>query len=183
MAEKRGKRRFLTIIGILVIIVLIVVGAKIFGSKAPIKPMILNAIELRQTTEPLKKANMISELDDLVSQADNAHVTEQWEALVECLATGCHDGLYSEFILAIALEYQDKLPHSALIINIISTNRYWGSESVIEFSRAMTLVDEDIQKLDSRKIEKKWDEIVECNGVCAEKNDLVFDLVGLIMQA
>ncbi len=173
----------LSALGIIVFLSAVVLGFKILGSNAPINPIISDTIDLRNAEDPVRKAQLITELDDLVQQAENEDVSEQWSRMTSCLATSCPDEAYFDMILVTVAVYENKIPQSALLINLIATNKYWGDpEQVIEFSKAMSTADEQVNELDSRNAAKIWSEIVACNAVCPERNDLFFDLINVIVR-
>lgn len=169
--------------GFLILLFGIIVVAKILGSDAPIKPIILNGIELRNADDPVQKAELVSLLDELVQQAENEDLSDQWYRMTKCLSDGCPDGAYFDLVLATAAIYEEDLPQSPILINLIATNKYWSDpEQVVEFSRAMTLADDQVHELKSRRADSVWSDIVECNAVCDEKNDLFFELIEIIVK-
>lgn len=184
MAVSRGVGSYiLAILGIVVVIGAIFLIAKIVGGNAPIKPIIQYSIELRNTNDTVKKSELISKLDELIQQAENDDLTEQWQRMTGCLGTSCPDEAYFDLVLVVVSVYEADIPHSATIINLIATNKYWGDpEQIVEFSKAMTLADDQIRDLKNRSSEKTWQEIVACNAVCPERNDLFFELIGNILQ-
>ncbi|OYT32886.1 hypothetical protein DRJ22_00490 [Candidatus Woesearchaeota archaeon] len=182
--EKRGRKRIvLSIIGVIIFFITIIAIASILGSNTPVKPMITTTIKLRTATEPVTKSQLISSLDTYVAQAENPTLTEQWNRVVNCLGEGCPDEAFSDTIFVLCSEYKKDLPHCKLIMNIIATNRFWNNtERVLEFSKAMTTADKTINEIGNRRITKTWDEIIKCNGKCAEKNDLLFKLIDEIIK-
>lgn len=184
MTVARGVGNTLMAIGgLLILLFAIVVLAKVLGSDAPIKPIILHGIELRNTDDAVQKAELVSLLDDLVQQAENDDLSDQWYRMTKCLSDGCPDDAYFDLVLATAAIYEEDLPQSPVLINLIATNKYWGDpEQVVEFSRAMTLADDQIRELKSRRADTVWSDIVECNAVCDERNDLFFELIGIVVE-
>jgi hypothetical protein len=86
-------------------------------------------------------------------------------------------------VLVTVAQFEDQIPESAVLINIIATAKYWGNpEHLLDFSKAMSMANEQIELLDNRKVEKLWQLVVECNNACPEKNDLYFELIGTIVQ-
>ena len=87
--EKRGKRRIIApVLGIIIFIIIIAAIASILGSNAPVKPIITSTIELRATDEPIKRSQLISNLDSYMAQAANPVLTEQWNKVISCLGQG-----------------------------------------------------------------------------------------------
>ena len=80
MSVARGVGRYvLSALGILLIIVAIVLAASLIASDAPVKPIIYKSIDLRNATDPVKKARLITDLEDLVAQTKNEAVINQWK--------------------------------------------------------------------------------------------------------
>ncbi len=172
-----------SVIGILIILAAVVVIAKVMGSDAPYRPIIYKTIELRKAASPVEKANLITNIDDLVVQADSVEVKDQWDRMMQCLATACPDEAYLDMVLVTVAAFEQDIPESAVLINVIATAKYWGDPNhLLDFSKALSIANDQIESLDNRKAEKVWEQIVECNGVCPEKNDLYFDLIGIIVQ-
>ncbi len=184
MAVSRGIGTVLvSLLGIAIVLAAVVIIASVLGGEAPIKPLIYKTSELRKATDPVEKANLITAIDDLVVQAENDEVTAQWDRMMGCLATACPDEAYLDMVLVTVAAFEEDIPESALLINIIATAKYWGdSEHLLDFSKALSIANEQIDTLDDRKAQKIWEQIVECNNVCPEKNDLYFDLIGAIVQ-
>jgi len=184
MSVQRGFGSIIAaIIGIVILAVTVVIIVKVMTGEPPIKAIIYKTSELRRATAPLERANLITDLDDLVVEANNDDVKEQWDRMTQCLAAGCPDEAYLDMILVTVAAFEQDIPESALLINIIATAKYWDKpENLLDFSKALSIANEQIQSLDNRKIEKIWTQIVECNGVCPEKNSLYFELIGAIVQ-
>ncbi len=182
--EKKGaKRVILPVLGVMILFIAVVVIAGIFGSDAPIKPILTSVIEARAETDPVQRSKLISNLDDYVKQSENPVLTEQWNKVLGCLGTRCPDEAFSDTIFVVAKEYQNEFPKSDLIMNIIAINRFWNDpERVLEFSKATTTVDKAISEIGNRRILNTWKEIVDCNGKCPEYNDLFFKLIDEIIK-
>ncbi len=173
----------LSVVGIVILLIAVLVGAKVLGSNAPVKPIINYGIELRSTDDPVRKAELVSLLDELIQQAENEDLSDQWFRMTKCIAQSCPDDAYFDLVLVTAAVYEKHLPQSDVLINLIATNKYWSDpEQVIEFSKAMTLADEQIAEMKNRRAENIWDDIVDCNAECPERNDLFFELIGVIVQ-
>ena len=67
------------------------------------------------------------------------------------------------------------------MINVIAAHRYWKSDEVIEFSKAVSIADDQIVSLKDKKAQKAWSEILACTD-CSNRNDLFFVLLGEIVQ-
>ena len=184
MAVQRGLSTVIfSILGILIIVVAVVVIVSVMKSEPPVKSIIYKSIELRKATEPVERANLISSMDDLVAESDEQEVKDQWDRMMQCLATSCPDEAYLDMILVTVAAFEQDIPESAVLINIIATAKYWGdAEHLLDFSKAMSIANEQIELLKDRKSEKLWQQVVECNNACPEKNDLYFELIGTIVQ-
>lgn len=184
MAVQRGLSGvFVSIVGIIILLVAVVVIAKVLGSDAPIKPLIYKSLELRKAEGSVERAGLISSLDDLVVQSDNEEVQAQWDRMTSCLGSSCPDEAYLDMILVVVANFEDELPESGLLVNIIATAKYWDdSEHLLDFSRALSIANEQIDSLDSKRARKAWDAVVDCDNVCPEKFDLYFDLIEAVVQ-
>ncbi|VVB81702.1 Uncharacterised protein [uncultured archaeon] len=184
MAVQRGIGTVVfSIVGIVIIIAAVVIILLVFKSAPPAKELIYKTIDLRRAADPVDKANLISALDDLVAQSKSTDVKDQWDRMMQCLSSTCPDEAFLDMSLVTVATFENDVPESALLVNVIATSKYWGNaEHLLEFSKALSMANEQIQLLDDRKVEKLWQQIVECNNVCPEKNDLYFELIKTIVQ-
>jgi len=184
MSVQRGIGSIIAgIIGIVVLVLAVVIIVNVMTGEPPVKSLIYKSLELRKAQNPVDKADLISSIDELVADTDNAEIKDQWDRMTKCLSTNCPDEAYLDMVLVTVASYESDIKESALLINIIATAKYWGdNEHLLEFSKALSIANEQIALLENRKAEKAWEEIVKCNGVCPEKNDLYFDLIATIVQ-
>jgi len=184
MAVSRGiSNMILSIVGVIIFLGVIIIIAKMLGSDAPVRPILYKGIELRSATNPVDKAELITTIDGLVIQAKSDEIKDQWDRMLPCLSTACPDEAYLDFALVTIAAYEEEIPESIVLINVIATGKYWNNpDRLLEFSKALTLANEQVESLKNRKAEKIWDDIVECNGECSEKNDLYFDLIKTIIK-
>ena len=184
MAVQRGFSSVIfAVLGIVIIVVAVAVIFSLLVGEPPVKGIIYKSIELRKSTEPVERANLIQSLDDLVTEADNQDVKDKWNRMMQCLASSCPDEAYLDMILVTVASFEEEIPESAVLVNIIATAKYWGNpERLLDFSKAMSMANEQIEKLDDRKAVKLWQQVVECNNACPEKYDLYFELIGTIVQ-
>lgn len=184
MAVQRGFSTVIfSILGIIIIVAAVMVIVKVMSGEPPVKPIIYKSIELRKATDPVDRANLISNLDDLVAESDSTEVKDQWDRMTKCLSTSCPDEAYLDMVLVTVAAFEKDIPESALLINIIATAKYWGDpEHLLEFSKALSIANEQVTETQDRKIEKAWEEIVKCNNACPEKNDLYFDVIATVVQ-
>lgn len=184
MTVSRGVSAILiSIVGIIIILVAVFAIASMLGSNAPVKPIIAKTIQLKQATEPVEKAKLITDLDDLITQTENKELKDQWDRMMGCLSTSCPDEAFLDMVLVTVANYEQELPESALLINIIATAKYWGNqEHLLEFSKALSMANDQVDELQNKNARKQWQQIVECNGTCPEKNDLFFNIIETIAQ-
>ncbi len=172
-----------SILGIIIIVAAVIIIIKVMSSEPPVKEIIFKSIELRKATGPVDRANLISALDDLVAASKSSEVKDQWDRMTKCLGTACPDEAYLDMVLVTTAAFEKDIPESALLINIIATAKYWGNpEHLLEFSKALSIANEQVQASKNRKVEKAWEEIVKCNNACPEKNDLYFDVITTVVQ-
>ncbi|MBW3019127.1 hypothetical protein KY329_03010 [Candidatus Woesearchaeota archaeon] len=184
MAMAKGIGKIVAIFGaVLIIIIGIIIISKVAGGTPPVKSIILKTIDLRTSSaDSVKKAQLVSALDTLVAQANDANIEEQWTRMTECLAAQCPDDAFFDMVFVATNEHQTDINNADLILNLLVVNRYWGSEEVVEFSKSLSEVDTQLQELNNRKAKSIWDDIVECNNACADKNGLYFELIRNIAE-
>ena len=142
--------------------------------------IILNIIKLRTESQTLSRSQLITETDDMVKSTKDRSLMGEWSTLTQCLPQGCPDDDYLNFIGLVT--QQMDIPNRDLIQNIIITYRYWGTDEIVRFSKAMTAVTRSIEDTYSRSLEEKWKGIIECDGKCAEKNDLYFQAIEIAVE-
>ncbi len=184
MSLLRGvKPAFAGIIGIVIVVLVAVVLVNILSSEPPVQNLIYKSLELRDAKDSVDRANLITDLDDLVVDVKNPRVREQWDRMLECLSASCPNEAFLDMVLVVVAEFESDIPNDDLLINVIATAKYWGNpDHMLDFSKALSSADDGIKKLEVRGAEKKWDQIVECNGVCPEMYDLYFDLIKTIVK-
>jgi hypothetical protein len=184
MAVQRGFGAIIfSIIGIIILVATVVIIVNVMSDEPPVKQIILKSIELRKAADPVDRAGLISDLDDLVADSDSAEIKDQWDRMTKCLSTACPDEAYLDMVLVTVATYESDIPESALLINIIATAKYWGDpEHLLDFSKALSIANEQVAETENRKVEKAWEEIVKCNNSCPEKNDLYFDVIAAVVQ-
>ena len=132
--------------------------------------------------DSVAKAKDITKIDEIVTDLDNPEITDAWLFLLDCLKENCLADDYFNFIMIIINEKSSDIKYSNLLTNILITERYWGTENIVEFSRALTAANTDIDALHNKEASDKWQDIVECNGACPEKNDLFFDIIRILSR-
>jgi hypothetical protein len=177
-------KRILTwTIGIVFLIALVFGVYQIVKEKASPPQMMIDAMELRATNETVTKAELVTALDDSVKLLKSDAISAQWASLSTCIAgNSCNQDDYFDFLLMVAVEKKKEVPHADLIVNAITANRYWGnSEKIIDFSNALSEANRQVDELDLRTIKNKWQEIVQCDGKCANFHYLFFELIRLLL--
>ncbi len=174
----RQKKVITSGLGLIIIIAAIVIVFISLQGPPPVQELVLEVIELRYAgDEPIKKAGRIAKIDSYVERMDNEDIEDAWNGLESCLQGQCVDDDYFNFLYVIFTEERESIKNSEILINLIRINRYWGSEDVIEFSKSLSMVNDAIEEMDKKEIEKNWEKIVECNHACENENDLFFDLI------
>jgi len=166
------------IAGILVVVIAVVILIAVLTPDSNPSSLVSKAIDLRNAKTPIERANLITSIDDEVANLGNGDVREQWDRMLSCLSDVCPDEAFLDLVLVTTAAYETEIPNSATIINAIATVKYWGQpEHMLDFSRAMSAANDQIDELDSRGVKKLWDQILACENTCAEKNDLYFALI------
>lgn len=166
-------------LGILVTALAILLSFTTGESQTPeLIPTIVKLYQDRDNS--VEKAKDITKIDEIVTDIDNTEVTDAWLSMLDCLKETCVPDDYFNFIMIVINEKGHEIKYSNLLTNILITQRYWGTENIVEFSKALTAANTDIEALHNKAISSKWEEVVECNGVCPEKNDLFFQTIGLL---
>ncbi len=178
-------KRLLTWIIAIVFLIALIIGAwQIFKEKASPSQVMLDAITLRTTNNTVEKAEIITNMDKSVRLLDNPAISAQWASLSVCVAgNSCNQDDYFDFLLMVSIEKPKEVPHADLIINAITANRYWGnSEKIIEFSTALSEANMQIDDLGLKTIRNKWQEIIQCDGKCADFHMQFFELIRLLLS-
>ncbi|MBD3303869.1 hypothetical protein GF343_01890 [Candidatus Woesearchaeota archaeon] len=166
-------------LGILVTALAILLSFTTGESQTPeLIPTIVKLYQNRDNS--VEKAKDITKIDEIVTDIDNPEITEAWLSMLDCLKETCVPDDYFNFIMIVINEKGHEIKYSNLLTNILITQRYWGTENIVEFSKALTAANQDIDALHNKAASSKWNEVVECNGVCPEKNDLFFQTIGLL---
>ncbi len=167
-------------LGLLLIVAAVV--ASFYFFKVNTAQIVVNTVNLRSPTlGTVERSNLVSLTDDLVRSLGNSKVSESWSRLIECFDTGCSDPEYFGFVYTLASE--EEVPHRVLLVNIIITQRYWGTdENILTFSRALTDVHKGVSDLRSSKVNEAWENVVDCDGTCPERNDQFFTLVKEVVK-
>ncbi len=171
-------------LGILFVLIAIIAGVYFFKINGAVNTaqVVVNVVNLHYTTlTTVERGNLISLTDQMIADLNNARVSSQWDRLIQCLPQGCADPEYFGFIYLLVDEVD--VPHAPLLANLIVAQRYWGTdENILIFSRALTDVHKGVAGLDSAKVNELWDKAVDCDGTCAEKNELFFSLIKEVVK-
>ena len=171
-----------TIIVLFVFALLIFVKQVFFPAPSPTMLM-MDTMTLRTTNSTVERAELISDMDDAVRRIENDAIMAQWITLTDCLAAGtCSQDHYFDLLLMVAIEERDEVSNAELVANVITVNRYWGnSEKIVEFSKALSASDDQIYEIGLKTVSNKWQEIVDCDGKCAEFHQLFFEFTRLLL--
>ncbi len=177
-------RRLLTwIIGLLVLAALVLFVKQVFFASPSPGELILNTIALRNTNDTVQRAGLIADMDGMVQALENDGIAAQWGTLSNCVATdACTQDDYFDFIMMVAVEQKDDVPNAGLIANVITVNRYWGNaERIIEFSKALSQANDQVEELQLKTVRNKWQEAVYCDGKCPGYHAIFFDFIKLLL--
>lgn len=177
------KRLLTWIIGLAFLIALVLFFIQVFGSKPSPTELMLSTITLRSTNDTVHRAELITEMDTTVRELESEPIAAQWSVLTECIAPNtCTQDDYFDFLLMVATERPKDVTHAGLIANAITVNRYWGnSERIIEFSKALSEANDQVAGVDLKSVKNKWQEIIYCDGKCANYHDLFFEFIRLLL--
>lgn len=178
--KKMLERSSVQLVAVCLILVVAVVAFK-YLMRADGPQIILNTLTLHNgNLDVVKRSTLITQTDDLVKQTGNKKIVSDWKELSECISQGCRNSQYFNFIITVSEE--EKVPDSDLILNLIRTYKYWNSApDLLDFSKAMTEVNNAVDLFASRSVTKAWGEIVKCNGQCDDMDDLYFDMIRAIV--
>ena len=172
-----------SIVGIVILVSAVVLIVSLVSSEPPVKELIYKTSELRTVKDPVDRADLITEIDDVVAASGDESIYEQWDRMLECLTTECPDEAFLDMVLVTVVAFEQDINDSALLINVIATAKYWGKEEhMLDFSKALSTANDQIEELDRRSAEKIWEDIVECKGECPEMFDLYFELIKTIAE-
>lgn len=178
----RLKNLVVGLLGLLILVGGVLTTYFLLQGPEPYRPLILDAVEIRTIgNNSVAKARIIDDMDKNIGRVEEQEILDKWDELTNCLHAGCSDDALFDFILTIVISRPEEVPQAKLLADVIVAGRFWGSNDVLKFSKAVTAANEAISQVNAKEIDKKWDEIVACDGKCQEKNDLVFDEIGLIL--
>lgn len=179
----RAKNLVISSIGILILVASVVVIAWLLRAPAPYSPLILDAVTIRAAgNNSISKAKIIDNMDNNIGRVKENEILDKWDSLTNCLNEGCSDDDLLDFIASIVIARPDKVPNAKVVADIIVAGRFWGSSEVLKFSKAVTSANEAVAAMNSKDANKKWEQIVACDGKCPEKNTLLFEEVKLIIE-
>lgn len=165
-------------LGLGVLITAVAILLSFTGGPDQTPELIPTIVQLYQHKDnSVEKAKDITKIDEIVTELDNTQITDAWLSMLDCLKEQCVPDDYFNFIMIVINEKSHAVQYSNLLTNILITQRYWRTENIVDFSKALTAANTDIDALHNKAVSDKWDDIVACNGVCAEKNDLFFQLI------
>lgn len=171
------------ILGIVILVVAVVLIASVLRGDAPVEDLMLKTIDLRNAKSTVEKAQLISEVDDLVLESNNEEIREQWERMLGCLKTSCPDEAFLDLVLVTVSAHEKDVEYSAVLLNVIATAKYWkNDEHMLDFSKALSMANEQINALGDRNARKKWDAVIDCNGTCDALYDNYFELIKTLVQ-
>jgi hypothetical protein len=147
--------------------------------------LLLEILDLRESyidSDTIKTAELVTKIDKDIASLDNNPIIDNWETMTLSLARKtCDNDNFLDFILTIALEGNKiGLVNGELIVDILTASKYWNTDHTVKFSQSLTSANKAIADINNETISSKWDEIVACDGICPDKDNLMFDIIGLI---
>ncbi|GEM_PF-2231180 len=177
------KNLSIALIGTIILAIGIILAYFVLKGPQPYVPLILDVISIRSVgNNSIEKAKIIDDMDNHITKIQNKDVINKWDELTNCFEAGCSDETIFDFILSILISHPKKITNAKLMADIIVVGRFWGSGEVLKFSKALTASNEAIESISSKEIDRKWEQIVACKGICADNNNLIFDEIRLIAQ-
>ncbi|HLD04194.1 MAG TPA: hypothetical protein VJG90_00590 [Candidatus Nanoarchaeia archaeon] len=147
--------------------------------------LIVHILDLREVVgkDILKQVELVNIINQDIKQIGSDNIQEQWETTALCLARTCTDKDFMQLILTVAIEGdRDGYEVGNLIMNILTANKYWGSDNTIRFSESLDKANKQITSLNKPAVSGSWKKLVACDGQCAEKNSLTFDAIRQIVN-
>lgn len=145
--------------------------------------LLLDIIELRENyiqRKIIETAQKVSDIDEEINTMNNTKITNNWETITLCLAENCSEEDFIEFILTVILEKQEEISNGEIIEGLLTANKYWNTDNVVKFSKALTETNQNINLLNDATISETWFKIIDCNGICIEKEELIFEIIKLL---
>ncbi|MBT4824774.1 hypothetical protein HN695_04105 [Candidatus Woesearchaeota archaeon] len=142
-------------------------------------------LELRQATESRNTIEIAELVTDMNLYLEDLEETRTlllpWQRLISCAYTGCDDTVFVAMIDAFATEDLNNKDHMT-VHSVIETYNYWDGKNTVLFSGSLTTTNKLVLDNYNSEVISKWNEMIRCNGDCGEFNDMLFDLVGLIIN-
>ena len=170
-------------LGLGILVTAIAILLSFTSGESPTPELIPTIADLHQhRINSVEKAKDIAKIDEIVTDIDNTAITDAWLSMLDCLKEKCVPDDYFNFIMVVINEKSHDIKYSNLLTNMLVTQRYWGTENIVDFSKALTAANTDIEALHNKAVSDKWQEIVDCNGVCAEKDSLFFEIISILSR-
>lgn len=147
--------------------------------------LILHILDLRDIVgkDILKQAELVNIINQDIKKIGSDNIQEQWETTALCLARTCADKDFMQLILTVAIEGdRDGYEVGNLMMNILTANKYWGSDNTIRFSESLDKANKQIMALNKEGILDGWKKLVACDGKCPDKNSFTFMVIRQIVS-
>jgi len=139
------KNVVICLLGVLIIVAAVITVAWLLKAPDPYAPLILDSVEIRKVSNnSLMKAKIIDDMDKNIGRVGEDAILERWDDITVCLNNGCGDDMLFDFILSIVITRPEKVPNAKLVADVIVAGRFWGSEDVLKFSKAVTAANDAI---------------------------------------
>jgi hypothetical protein len=178
-----GKRVILWVIGLAVIIALFFFVKQVFFASPSVPALMADTITLAGTNDTVKRSLLITSMDESVAGLEDDAIGAQWDTLTDCISQNlCTQDDYFDMLYIAALQKRDDVPNAELIARVVEANRYWNDkEKLVEFSKALSDANEGVEQLQLKTIRNKWQEIIYCDGKCAQYHQQFFEFVRLLL--
>ncbi|MDO8660848.1 MAG: hypothetical protein Q7K43_03090 [Candidatus Woesearchaeota archaeon] len=141
-------------------------------SRSNLLSLVLDLRQAHQKKNIIDVANLVTDINNAVSQIKNNALSQSWETLALCLASSCSDAQFLEFVRVIAL--QGGTSYNQLILEFMTADKYWNTENTVRFSEAVTNVNNEVQHLNKTSLVSAWKSAVDCSGSCSSKTSAMF---------
>lgn len=126
----------------------------------------------------IKTSETITRLNNEIKALQSPAVQEAWDTLALCIARGCNDDRFLDFINTLSIESNNNgMRNAQLTVDLTTAVKYWNTDNTIRLSEAITAVDAQVRGLNQPELQKSWQKIVDCNGKCATRTQLIFDFL------
>jgi len=158
--------------------------------------LILNVLKLKSLDNKITKlqfADKVSKIADSIDALGDKEVIAQWESMIPCLESGCGEEYYKLVTLitnnAMIVQSEQSFVKSLfssvskysyvpeLLKSVIALEKASDNGNLVELSRATTLVNTHMSKVDSVIVQDLWNELIACDFKCFLYDNLLTEIV------